>query len=163
MGPYRFQDILAELNGLSLVQGFRIENDEIVFALHPLIKDWLRTRIPQKEQDLLSIEAADTVVRYYLQRRESWMSEPHDQNYESDVSRVQSQIGGVTAGVHEIRERLMGFYDAQSGPATALKASRYSQDLTIKVSSVKLELDARLTRYYLGCYNKETEYFTRKD
>ncbi len=111
----------------------------------------------------MSIEAADTVVRYFLQRREDGMSEPHDQNYESDVSRVQSQIGEVTAGVHEIRERLMGFYDAQSGSATALKASQNSQDLTIKVSSVKLELDARLTRYYLGCYNKETEYFTRED
>ena len=58
----RFQDIAAELNGLSVVQGFSIEDGQVLFSLHSLIKDWLRTRLGERERRRTGVEAAETVI-----------------------------------------------------------------------------------------------------
>ena len=59
---YRFQDIIANLHGLSLLQKFWIEDGHIVFSLHPLVNDWLRTRVGGKDRASMSVEAAVTVA-----------------------------------------------------------------------------------------------------
>ena len=59
---YRFQDIIATLHGLSLLQKFWIEDGHIVFSLHPLVNDWLRTRAGEKHRASIVVEAAVTVA-----------------------------------------------------------------------------------------------------
>ena len=57
-----FQDIIANLYSLSLLQKFWIENDHIVFCIHPLVNDWLRNRIREKQRAAMIVEAAITVA-----------------------------------------------------------------------------------------------------
>ena len=59
---YRFQDIIANMHGLSLMQKFWIEDGHIAFSLHPLVNDWLRTRIGEKDRASMIVEAAVTVA-----------------------------------------------------------------------------------------------------
>lgn len=59
---YRFQDIIANLHGLSLLQKFWVEDGHIVFSLHPLVNDWLRTRGEKKDRASMVVEAAVTVA-----------------------------------------------------------------------------------------------------
>ena len=59
---YRFQDIIANLYSLSLLQQFWIEDGHIIFSLHPLVNDWLRTRIGEKDRASMIVEAAVTVA-----------------------------------------------------------------------------------------------------
>ena len=59
---YRFQDIIASMYGLSLLQKFWIEDGHVVFALHPLVNDWLRTRVGEKDRVSMIVEAAVTVA-----------------------------------------------------------------------------------------------------
>ena len=59
---YNFQDIIANLHGLSLLQKFWIEDGHIVFSLHPLVNDWLRTRVGEKDRASMIVEAAVTVA-----------------------------------------------------------------------------------------------------
>ncbi len=59
---YRFQDIVANLHGLSLLQEFWMEDGHIVFSLHPLVNDWLRTRLGEKDRASMIVEAAVTVT-----------------------------------------------------------------------------------------------------
>ena len=59
---YRFQDIIANMHGLSLLQKFWIEDGHIAFSLHPLVSDWLRTRIGEKERASMIVEAAVTAA-----------------------------------------------------------------------------------------------------
>ena len=59
---YRFQDIIASMYGLSLLQKFWIEDGHVVFALHPLVNDWLRTRVGEKDRASKIVEAAVTVA-----------------------------------------------------------------------------------------------------
>ena len=59
---YRFQDIIANLYSLSLLQQFWIEDGHIVFSLHPLVNDWLRTRVGEKARASMIIEAAATAA-----------------------------------------------------------------------------------------------------
>ena len=59
---YSFQDIIANLHGLSLLQKFWIEDGHIVFSLHPLVNDWLRTRVGEKDRASMIVEAAVTVA-----------------------------------------------------------------------------------------------------
>ena len=59
---YRFQNIIANLHGLSLLQKFWIEDGHIVFSLHHLVNDWLRTRIREKKRASMVVEAAVTVA-----------------------------------------------------------------------------------------------------
>ena len=73
--PCRFQGIVAELNGLSLVQGFFIEEGQVLFSLHLLIKDWLRTRLGERERRRTSVESAEIVIRYYAQHEDEKMSD----------------------------------------------------------------------------------------
>ncbi len=59
---YRFQDIIANMYGLSLLQKFWIEDGHVVFALHPLVNDWLRTRVGEKDRRSMIVEAAVTAA-----------------------------------------------------------------------------------------------------
>ena len=59
---YRFQDIIANMYGLSLLQRFWIEDGHIAFSLHPLVNDWLRTRIGERNRASMVLEAAVTVT-----------------------------------------------------------------------------------------------------
>ena len=59
---YRFQDIIANMYGLSLLQKFWIEGGHIFYSLHPLVSDWLRTRVGEKERASMIVEAAVTVL-----------------------------------------------------------------------------------------------------
>ena len=59
---YRFQNIIANLHGFSLLQKFWIEDGHIVFSLHPLVNDWLRTRIGEKYRASMFVEAAVTAA-----------------------------------------------------------------------------------------------------
>ena len=59
---YRFQDIIANMHGLSLLQKFWIEDGHIAFSLHPLVNDWLRTRIGEKDWASMIVEAAVTAA-----------------------------------------------------------------------------------------------------
>ena len=59
---YRFQDIIANMYGLSLLQKFWMEDGHIVFSLHPLVNDWLRTRIGGKYRASVIVEAAVTAA-----------------------------------------------------------------------------------------------------
>ena len=60
--PYRFQDIIANMYGLSLLQKFWIEDGHMVFSLHPLVSDWLRTRIGEKDRASMAVEATVTAA-----------------------------------------------------------------------------------------------------
>ena len=79
---YRFQDIIANLHGLSLLQRFWIEDGHIVFSLHPLVNDWLRTRIREKDRASMIVEAAVTVAG--MDGSPSWS--PHQWNCFKDLS-----------------------------------------------------------------------------
>ena len=57
-----FQDIIANLYGLSLLQKFWTEDGHIAFSLHPLVNDWLRTRIGEKDRASMIVEAAVTAA-----------------------------------------------------------------------------------------------------
>lgn len=47
---YAYQDHLARLASLSLIQDFNIEGDLSFFSLHPMVKQWLQLRIPRSER-----------------------------------------------------------------------------------------------------------------
>ena len=44
---YKFQDLLAELSALSLLQDVQTVDNEHSFTLHPLVREWLRFRVPR--------------------------------------------------------------------------------------------------------------------
>ena len=62
---YRFQDLIANLYGLSLLHRFWIDDGHIIFSLHPLVNDWLRTRIGERSRASMVVEAAVTVASMY--------------------------------------------------------------------------------------------------
>lgn len=87
--PYRFQDIFAELNGLSLVQGVFIEDGQVSFSLHPLIKYWLRTRLGERERRRTGAQAAETVIRHHVQHVDEKMG---NNFYMNIISRLEPHV-----------------------------------------------------------------------
>ena len=58
----RFQDLVALLHTMSLINGVDFRSPEARFSLHPLIKDWLRLRTPQTEGFIFAREAIRLVT-----------------------------------------------------------------------------------------------------
>lgn len=46
---FKYQDLLALLRGLSLIQDIQFRSREAHFSLHPLVKEWLRLRCPSAD------------------------------------------------------------------------------------------------------------------
>jgi tetratricopeptide (TPR) repeat protein len=61
---FKYQDILVELRGLSLLQDLNIGSEETSFSLHPLVIDWLKLRIDQKSRWEYIIEATMVLGNY---------------------------------------------------------------------------------------------------
>ena len=59
---YRFQDLVASLHALSLIEGADFGGTETRFSLHPLIKDWLRLRLSESEDLEYAREAIQQVT-----------------------------------------------------------------------------------------------------
>ncbi|KAH0544047.1 hypothetical protein FGG08_001665, partial [Glutinoglossum americanum] len=69
---YKYQDTIAELLSLSLLQGLNIDSGESRFSLHPLIADWLKLRINLKDRQKYTIEATMILKSYIdMQDREA--------------------------------------------------------------------------------------------
>ena len=58
---YRFQDLIALLHSLSLIQSIDLRETDMKFTLHPLIKDWLRIRLPEDETRPYAQEAIQCI------------------------------------------------------------------------------------------------------
>jgi tetratricopeptide (TPR) repeat protein len=54
---YKAQDILKELQNLSLLQNLHFGNNETTFSLHPLIQDWVKLRVNPDARRAFSLEA----------------------------------------------------------------------------------------------------------
>ena len=63
-GQYSFQDVLAELAKLSLVQELKTSSSECCFALHPLVGDWIQLRIPSSQRETYAIEASQILANF---------------------------------------------------------------------------------------------------
>ena len=48
--PFKFQDVVAQLSELSLIQNFSTSGSQSRFRLHPLVADWLRLRHSLEKQ-----------------------------------------------------------------------------------------------------------------
>ncbi|KAI9859671.1 MAG: hypothetical protein M1813_006602 [Trichoglossum hirsutum] len=62
---YKYQDTIVELLNLSLLQDVNIGGIETRFSLHPLVTDWLKLRIDQKNRQKYTIEAT-TILSSYI-------------------------------------------------------------------------------------------------
>ncbi|KAI9880980.1 MAG: hypothetical protein M1830_009474 [Pleopsidium flavum] len=63
-GPHEFVDVLAELLKLSLIQTLDHETGEAQFSLHPLIRDWVKLRLPQKDRKEFTLESIAAMTLY---------------------------------------------------------------------------------------------------
>lgn len=61
---YDYEDVIAELSKLSLLQQMTTDNDECTFSLHPLIRDWVQLRIPQRRRTEYVVESAIVLASY---------------------------------------------------------------------------------------------------
>ncbi len=58
---YKFQDIVANLLSLSLIQSMELSPDGVSFSLHPLVKDWIQHRLSEEEYIHYAYEAVETL------------------------------------------------------------------------------------------------------
>ncbi|KAI9781791.1 MAG: hypothetical protein M1816_002181 [Peltula sp. TS41687] len=63
---YQYQDVLVELQKLSLLQTMDIGSEESRFSLHPLVAEWLRLRADQTGRHKYTIEAVNVVMKYLI-------------------------------------------------------------------------------------------------
>ncbi|KAH0538196.1 hypothetical protein FGG08_005212 [Glutinoglossum americanum] len=61
---YKYQDTVAELLSLSLLQGVDIGSSESRFSLHPLVTDWLKLRTDLEGRQKYTIEAMVILTNY---------------------------------------------------------------------------------------------------
>jgi tetratricopeptide (TPR) repeat protein len=61
---YDYEDVITELSRLSLLQQMTTDNDECIFSLHPLIRDWVQLRIPQQKRTEYVVESAIVLASY---------------------------------------------------------------------------------------------------
>jgi tetratricopeptide (TPR) repeat protein len=61
---YEFQDVMAELRNLSLLQNLDITESGAHFSLHPLIKDWVKLRMEPRDYSNYAIEAIMMLSAY---------------------------------------------------------------------------------------------------
>lgn len=54
---YKFQDLVANLLSLSLIQALEIGPSGVLFSLHPLIRDWIQQRLTPEEREKYCTEA----------------------------------------------------------------------------------------------------------
>ena len=54
---YKFQDIKADLLANSLIRSISFESDKLSFSLHPLVREWIRLRLNDKDQAQYTIKA----------------------------------------------------------------------------------------------------------
>jgi tetratricopeptide (TPR) repeat protein len=60
---YNYEDVITELSRLSLLQQMTTD-DECIFSLHPLIRDWVQLRIPQQRRTGYVVESAIVLASY---------------------------------------------------------------------------------------------------
>ena len=58
---YKFQDIIADLLSLSLFQSMDLSSHGVSFTLHPLVRDWIRHRLSEKEYGKYAHQAIETL------------------------------------------------------------------------------------------------------
>jgi ankyrin repeat protein/tetratricopeptide (TPR) repeat protein len=58
---YKFQDIIANLLSLSLIQSMDLSSGGVSFTLHPLVRDWIQHRLSEKEYNQYAHEAVDAL------------------------------------------------------------------------------------------------------
>jgi tetratricopeptide (TPR) repeat protein len=61
---YDYEDVITELSRLSLLQQMTTDDDEYIFSLHPLIRDWVQLRIPQQRRIEYAVESATVLASY---------------------------------------------------------------------------------------------------
>jgi tetratricopeptide (TPR) repeat protein len=61
---YNYEDMITELSRLSLLQQMTTDNDECIFSLHPLIRDWVQLRVPQQRRTEYVVESAIVLASY---------------------------------------------------------------------------------------------------
>lgn len=112
---YRFQDIIANMHGLSLLQKFWIEDGHMVFSLHPLVSDWLRTRIGEKDRASMAVEAAITVA------------------VSDDCPNLSSHINRCCQGLSDYAEIFFGDCIDMRYPRTVTNGAPRAQDVIDKL------------------------------
>lgn len=96
---YIFEDALAELSSLSLLQIRQSENSELNLSLHSLVAEWVRLRTNKKQQYI--IEAADILAVCIMAEDPDTMSFPARQ----------SMISHIDSWVQSDKEFLRGLGD----------------------------------------------------
>ncbi|KAI9863316.1 MAG: hypothetical protein M1813_003758 [Trichoglossum hirsutum] len=61
---HKYQDVMVELQRLSLLQSMDIGSTDSRFSLHPLVADWLRLRVDQRDRQKYTIEAIRILTNY---------------------------------------------------------------------------------------------------
>ncbi|KAK3386161.1 hypothetical protein B0H63DRAFT_544782 [Podospora didyma] len=60
---YKFQDLLANMLSLSLIQSLDLSNGDVCFTIHPLVQEWLQYRLSEAESCSYACEAVVTLAR----------------------------------------------------------------------------------------------------
>jgi tetratricopeptide (TPR) repeat protein len=63
---YRYQDVIAELLSLSLLQSLDIGSEGTCFSMHPLITDWLKLRANQRSRQKYTMEAISILTDHIV-------------------------------------------------------------------------------------------------
>jgi ankyrin repeat protein/tetratricopeptide (TPR) repeat protein len=58
---YKFQDIIADLLSLSLIQSMDLSSRGVSFTLHPLVRDWIQYRLSEKEYGQYAHQAVEAL------------------------------------------------------------------------------------------------------
>jgi ankyrin repeat protein/tetratricopeptide (TPR) repeat protein len=58
---YKFQDIIADLLSLSLIQSIDLSSRGVSFTLHPLVRDWIQYRLSEKEYGQYAHQAVEAL------------------------------------------------------------------------------------------------------
>jgi hypothetical protein len=57
----KFQDIIANLLSLSLIQSMELFPDGVSFSLHPLVRGWIQHRLSEEEYSHYACEAVEAL------------------------------------------------------------------------------------------------------
>ena len=118
---YEFQDVLAELSNLSLLQILKTGPLGSHFSLHPLIQDWMKLRLSPRDRKTSATEAisilaafidAKDAVKLALQSKQTIVSHL-DASVQNDVSFLTHEDGLGTQYLIHATLSFASFYQSQ--------------------------------------------------
>ncbi|KAL9025541.1 MAG: hypothetical protein Q9196_005654 [Gyalolechia fulgens] len=62
--PHSYRDVVSKLSMLSLAQARNSDAGEIYLSLHPMIKEWLQSRIPESDRATYIMETINILANY---------------------------------------------------------------------------------------------------